>query len=480
MDQDAFRSLLSAPKQSTSTANSAKFGAPPPKRSAGGDGDIKKLEFKPRNQASQKKWKKKKETTDADSAYRDRAAERRLGKDGDFAAAEKLLEDFKVRMESSEDKEALQEQMKYLGGDAEHSVLVKGLDMALLERMKFQQSLEADQSIDDIEAELDKAITEKPKKRTRDEMIADLKAARGGVQASEPAAANKVEEEDGLEKAKAAGRFKPIAKSAKGKEKEKVKDGELKKRKKKKAKVEVEQGPPPAPIITDPSNPSPSSSNQLPTSLPLKSSQLAALATDDADDDIFGGVGEYDGLGSDSDDSDGEAKKRPSPANGASSSTTQPPSLVTGSKPKPPKYFDDDDDDEDPGRRTTAPSAVSNLAAAIGDAAAAASSSSSKNAGGAGGNENEEEDDERPMRLQPLTGSSVPSVRDLLEMDKAAEKEELRKARKLNNKGGAGESGEKKEKHRTETDKANHDYQVMQKFLADKDKKKRGEPVDDD
>lgn len=37
-----------------------------------------------------------------------------MGKDGDFAGAEKLLEDFKARAEGIEDKSLLEEQMKYL------------------------------------------------------------------------------------------------------------------------------------------------------------------------------------------------------------------------------------------------------------------------------------------------------------------------------------------------------------------------------
>lgn len=56
--------------------------------------EYKKPEFKPR--APDKKKFKKKESKD--DAYRDRAAERRGGKDGDFSAAERLLE---VRLASS-------------------------------------------------------------------------------------------------------------------------------------------------------------------------------------------------------------------------------------------------------------------------------------------------------------------------------------------------------------------------------------------
>lgn len=50
-----------------------------------------KPELKPRSQKTKEWQQKKKEQQDADG-YRDRAKERRLGKEGDFSAAEKLLE----------------------------------------------------------------------------------------------------------------------------------------------------------------------------------------------------------------------------------------------------------------------------------------------------------------------------------------------------------------------------------------------------
>jgi hypothetical protein len=111
MDQDAFRSLLSTSSSSSSTPSSSKsrFGQQPPKRtipsvplllsftssrarsplfptnSSAKDGAL--TDFKPR----QKKDYKPKKAPDG-SVYRDRAMERRLGKEGDFAQAEKLLE----------------------------------------------------------------------------------------------------------------------------------------------------------------------------------------------------------------------------------------------------------------------------------------------------------------------------------------------------------------------------------------------------
>lgn len=113
MDQAAFRSLLSTPRPASSSSSStahSKFGAAPPKRvqtesydpfplpsvrapnsrtAPTSKDEFKKPEFKPRA----KKFKKKDDGgAEADGAYRDRAAERRGGKDGDFSAAERLLE----------------------------------------------------------------------------------------------------------------------------------------------------------------------------------------------------------------------------------------------------------------------------------------------------------------------------------------------------------------------------------------------------
>lgn len=51
--------------------------------------------------------------------------------------------------------------------------------------------------------------------------------------------------------------------------------------------------------------------------------------------------------------------------------------------------------------------------------------------------------------------------------------------KKLRNKDKDG-TGEKREKVRTEEDKANHDFQVMTKFLENKEKRKNGIPVEDD
>ncbi|KAL3661745.1 hypothetical protein V7S43_013041 [Phytophthora oleae] len=94
--------------------------------------EIKKLSVK----KAKKKSKKPKNATPADNSdqqtantsnlYRDRAAERRRGDTGDMIDAEEY-------------KQFNTEQSKFLGGDMEHTHLVKGLDYALLAQLKREK-----------------------------------------------------------------------------------------------------------------------------------------------------------------------------------------------------------------------------------------------------------------------------------------------------------------------------------------------------
>ncbi|BGP25751.1 RED-like domain containing protein [Rhodotorula toruloides] len=472
MDQDAFRHLLATPahpsSSSTPSSSRSRFGQAPPKRPAPTAADAKELstDFKPRKTA-----RKPKRAPDG-SVYRDRAAERRLGKEGDFAEAEKLLEDFKARSEGI-DKDTLETQMKYLGGDAKHSILVKGLDMALLERNKHEQSKKADEELGDVEDELEAALAAAPepstsaatappatpsigaKRKTRDELLAELKAMRGGQAAS---ASPPVEKDP---------RFKPLG-AGSGDKKGKGKgaagagsewkavggaagEGEKKKRKKKK----VAPAPAPAAAEAQPAKKGPS-----PPPMPLPPQP----APEDIDDDldIFGDAGEYKGF--DSDDSDDDADLRPTkPA------ATPPPQVAMSAAKR--KYFDDDDEDDPRFSTSTAPNAVTDLAAkqAAADAAAAEAKRSRRTCPGDGDEGDEGEEKEAAMRLEGLSGSG-PSVKDLLEMDKAAEVEEKRKAKKAKYQAKAADRRE----NMTDADKTNQDVQRMMAYLAKKESKKGG------
>ncbi|KAI7901911.1 RED-like protein N-terminal region-domain-containing protein [Cokeromyces recurvatus] len=72
--------------------------------------------------------------------YRDRAAERRRqemsGVDDSQLTTEELLKRTQAEVDEELDAKTLYEQSKYLGGDVDHTHLVKGLDYALLRKVK--------------------------------------------------------------------------------------------------------------------------------------------------------------------------------------------------------------------------------------------------------------------------------------------------------------------------------------------------------
>lgn len=109
------------------------------------------------NQSPHKKPKKdepsrRSEAEEPSTSYRDRAQERREGINRDFELdpddliisnptvdGEHLIDEAKRRQDQIEES-------KYLGGDVEHTHLVKGLDFALLEKEKIKASHEKEDS----------------------------------------------------------------------------------------------------------------------------------------------------------------------------------------------------------------------------------------------------------------------------------------------------------------------------------------------
>lgn len=295
------------------------------------------------------------------------------------------------------------------GGDEHTTVLVSGLDHALLTQRKYELSKATEKSAEEVEATLDQIfeqasskIDKEPKKRSRDEMLSLLKASKGISNDSTTDGKNSIISDEGLEKAKAAGRFVSIGKpSKKGKEKE-VQGGELKKRRKKKVKIESTAD---TTILDIPTTTS--------TTASIKVEEKPILPIeDDFDDDIFGGVEDYKGLGSDSDSDDDTKDQKPK----IESTTSSIPSTAAKAS-----YFDEDDEEEMwKLNKSTAPSSVTNLQSKV--------SSNKRNGGDALEDGEEVDDGNTSMKLQPLAGSSLPSVRDLLAMDESAEREEKRKA----------------------------------------------------
>ncbi|WWC73294.1 uncharacterized protein I206_107261 [Kwoniella pini CBS 10737] len=289
MDQDAFRNLLSAPRPAASGSSSrGVLGAPPPKRGWGlktKEGYEKKKEVNPtKPEFAPRKYHKKEhqQESNSESQYKDRAEQRRKGvENSEYSDVTKLLKDFeerKSKVKNSEELEELEKQRAYLGGDVEHSVLVKGLDYALLASRKAELAREKGEQIDD---ELDNLGQGLGKKSI--ELKVDNKEEKLG-RGFKSIAQKKIEE------------------SEKGEKK--------KKKKKKKVKSDI-----PANTVEEPktemkddvklSEPIPTQVENLPaTIVPALKKEASPLPSDD--EDIFGDVGEYDlkaGVG-DSDSSD--------------------------------------------------------------------------------------------------------------------------------------------------------------------------------
>lgn len=96
---------------------------------------------------------------ESDMNYRDRAAERRQA-EGSEVTTDSLLQ--KLSEDGQElDQKTIYEQSKYLGGDKEHTHLVKGLDFSLLERVRREMDgkKETEEMEEDAEDELDQVLT---------------------------------------------------------------------------------------------------------------------------------------------------------------------------------------------------------------------------------------------------------------------------------------------------------------------------------
>lgn len=389
MDQDAFRQLL----HGSSTTPKLPIPAGRPRKAA--PSAPSEATFKPRklNKASGK--------------YRNRAAERREGVVNDYAQVEAILEDFEQRA-AHEGKDVVEEQRKYLGGDSQHTILVKGLDMSLLEQNRFRTAASTED--DDIleQAFVDATtVASGSKKRTREDIIRELKVKQqnGSVdQAAESSNSKNVEEERlAFEVAKQSGKFKPIGFKPIGQKEEKLKKRRVKGEKNgEKKRRRVEKHPP---KTDQESNISPEEKRTA--DLPSDSAQnqpLPSLEPEpelvDEDFDIFAGAGEYHGIPED-DVSDGEIDgSEPRILEPSLKPLQEPPLPIKG------EWFGD------AGREPTPPPIIR----------ASVTKSPAR--------EMAIEEVEEGGRLKALESSALPSIRDFLAMQEAAEKSEKRKARK--------------------------------------------------
>ncbi|KAJ7334236.1 hypothetical protein DFH08DRAFT_1083646 [Mycena albidolilacea] len=436
MDQDSFRRMLETGSGSTKKQPQKSRGSLLVSGGTAGGAARKTIgasepAFKPR------KVKK------ADGKYRDRAAERRVGEGNDYAEVEAVLEDFEKRVG---DNSATDEQRRYLGGDSDHSILVKGLDVALLEQNKAKASRS---TVDDdsLEQAFMEAASEPtvPKKRTREDIIRELKEKKG-VKSSAPV------NDGALDAAKKQGKFKPIGfkpiggAEDKPKKKKAKADGADGERKKKKRKVEAaastEQNGEADSRMPAPPSDAPEADPQAPSSSKL------LLPEDDTpeDFDIFADAGEYQGLDlGDEDEEDGAATTgkpdNPAPEDG-----------IEESAPPPRKWFDEDEPDPAPSTsKLPLPAALEKSPPRPVD--------------------EDEEGEVEQMRLVPLASSALPSIKDLLAMDEAVNSSNKWKKKKDKKKAGKGDADDEDaapKKKMTAEVKAERDYKRLKSYTDKK------------
>ncbi|KAI0272514.1 RED-like protein N-terminal region-domain-containing protein, partial [Gloeopeniophorella convolvens] len=372
--------------------------------------------------ASEPAFKPRKVKTQSD-AYRDRAEERRLGKEGDFAQVEAVLEEFERRNADNEDKATVDAQRRYLGGDSDHTILVKGLDFALLEQNKARlASVTSKQDDEALEEVFTQTVTvssaSTTRKRSRADIIKELKEKR--------AAGSPVEQPDGdtetAQKQPNPSKFRPIgfkpigAPAGEKSRRKKTKEGGEPKKKKRKVEPAAAGGADqsvPKDGAAPSADPVAAADPTLSTSAPTKLPPEAEPIVDDFD--IFADAGEYKGMEFDSDDEDGGGSDV-----GRAPGTPRagPASAAAESAPGPSRrgWFDDPAEPEPEPKAPPlppAPAAPSKLAPEA----------------------EVDAEEEQEVRLAPLASSAIPSIREFLAMDEAAEKEKKRRARKEKRKG---------------------------------------------
>ena len=116
-----------------------KAGSAPKSGGGGGAGPAKK--FKPYSKKMQDAAELEKQQ------FRDRAKERRLGTSKEYQISEETVRSLTV------------EESKYLGGDMEHTHLVKGLDFALLAKVRSEMDMKEEKRDEQLDKALEDALT---------------------------------------------------------------------------------------------------------------------------------------------------------------------------------------------------------------------------------------------------------------------------------------------------------------------------------
>ncbi|KND01853.1 uncharacterized protein SPPG_03643 [Spizellomyces punctatus DAOM BR117] len=143
LGQDDFRKLLATPRSVLQqTPRAAQTPRQTPRATKDADGFAQPAPVKSKKKLWKPPSKEGASQSDNGPGYRDRARERREGANPDYEETEQMLAVLKASEQSQNadrtetDTSLSIEQSKYLGGDAKHTHLVKGLDYALLEKVQ--------------------------------------------------------------------------------------------------------------------------------------------------------------------------------------------------------------------------------------------------------------------------------------------------------------------------------------------------------
>ncbi|CAG9770785.1 unnamed protein product [Ceutorhynchus assimilis] len=181
LSNDDFRKLLMTPRSTPANAPAApgsvkdamqnSSSMPPPKIED-------KLEARKKRKSFYAKLKKQEDTKIAELAekYRDRAGERRKGVNPDYSADDPVATaqayravapDLKSGFDAAERRRQMIQESKFLGGDMEHTHLVKGLDYALLQKVRSEiqhKEFEQEQELEKLAIESEEKKKEKERK----------------------------------------------------------------------------------------------------------------------------------------------------------------------------------------------------------------------------------------------------------------------------------------------------------------------------
>lgn len=168
LTNDDFRKLMMTPRPGASGSMAASVRREFPASVRGGRKPILNTTETNENKTKKKKFfqamKKQEEDTLAELAlkYRDRARERRDGDNPDYQkddptasipAYRAVAPDVKSVVDAAEKRKQMIEESKFLGGDMEHTHLVKGLDYALLQKVKAEIQIKDDSGDEDEQDE---------------------------------------------------------------------------------------------------------------------------------------------------------------------------------------------------------------------------------------------------------------------------------------------------------------------------------------